>query len=115
LLERKLAWLESNGYGKGCFFAALEQEYDDRPGVIRDRLVESQKAWHDAIVKAVSLAIREHHFVATLDAEQLAFELEGIDAAYRHHEKLLGDRTAKERAMRAYDRLVRDFSSSSKR
>src|SRR6185369_14462482 len=27
LFEGKIAWLEGNGFGNGCFFAALEQEF----------------------------------------------------------------------------------------
>jgi len=110
LFEGKLAWLENNGSGLGCIFAALEQEYDDRPGPVRDRLVQSQLDWHGAIVKAASLAVRERHFVEGTDPEQVAFELEGIDAAFRHRHKLIGDASARDRATRAYDRLIADFS-----
>lgn len=115
LFEGKLAWFENNGFGEGCFFAALEQEFDDRPGPVRDRLVQSQRDWHAAIVKAAALAVREHHFAEGTDPEQVAFELEGIDAAFRHRHKLLGDPSARERATRAYERLVADCSPGRRR
>lgn len=115
LFEGKLAWLEGNGFGNGCFFAALEQEFDDRPGPIRDRVIQSQRDWHAVIVKAVALAIREHHFAADADPEQIAFELEGMDAAFRQRQKLLGDPSARERAMRAYERLIQDVKSDRRR
>ena len=102
----KLAWFDSNGFGKGCIFSALQEEFDDRPGPILDRLVQAELSWRGALVKAVELAVRERHLPAGADPEQLAFELEGIDASYRHHRKFLADASAKERAVRAYERLI---------
>src|SRR5688500_4123721 len=67
LFMNKLAWIETNGAGDGCFFTALAQEYDDRPGAVRDRLVQSQLDWRATIRRAVQLAIRERHFDAELD------------------------------------------------
>lgn len=115
LFEGKLSWIDTNGFGTGCFFAALEQEYDDRPGPIRDRLVQSQRDWHGTIVKAVALAVRERHFAADLDPEQFAFELEGLDAAFRQRHKFLGDSSARQRAMRGYERLVEDAKPKKRR
>jgi AcrR family transcriptional regulator len=115
LFEGKLRWIDSNGFGTGCFFTALSQEFDDRPGPIRDRLVKSQTDWRDTLVKAVTLAVREHHFDASVDPEQFAFELTGIDAAFQQSHKLFGDASAKERAMRAYERLVEDAQRKRRR
>jgi AcrR family transcriptional regulator len=106
LFEGKLAWIESNGAGNGCFFSALEKEYDDRPGPIRDRLVRMQMDWRGVIIKAVALAIHEHHFDAQVDSEQFAFDVHGIDLSVQHSLKLLGDKKAKERARQAFERLV---------
>jgi AcrR family transcriptional regulator len=106
LFENKLAWIENNGSGEGCIFASLIQEYDDRPGPVRDRLVQSQLDWRATIDKAVRLAIRERHFDAEQDAEQLTFELIGIDASFHESTKLLGDPNARKMAMRAYQRVV---------
>ena len=115
LFEHKLAWIDTNGFGIGCIFTALEQEYDDRPGPIRERLVESRREWHAALVKAVQLAVRETHFAADVDPEQLAFELEGFDAAFHEHHKFFGDPSARQRAMRAYERLVEDAKPARRR
>jgi AcrR family transcriptional regulator len=104
----KLAWFESNGYGRGCIFAALQEEFDDRPGPVRDRLLQAERDWRGALVKAAALAVREGHFAPGADPEQLAFEVEGIDASYRHHRKFLADASAHKRAVRAYERLVDD-------
>ncbi len=114
LFQGKLAWIEENGFGRGCFFAALEQEYDDRPGPIRDRVVQSQRDWYETLVRAAALAVREGDLAKDVDPEQVAFELEGIDASYRHLHKLLDDRSAKKRAGAAYDRLIASFGKTRK-
>jgi AcrR family transcriptional regulator len=108
LFEHKLEWITNNGAGSGCIFRALSQEYDDRPGPIRDRLVESQREWRSVLARAVSVAIRAGDFRADVDPQQLAFELVGIDAVFHESHKLLGDGSARRRAMRAYQRLVDD-------
>ena len=111
----KLAWFDSNGVGKGCIFSALQEEFDDRPGPLLDRLVEAELAWRGTLVKAAALAIREHHLAPDTDVEQLAFELEGIDASYRHHRKFLGDASASKRALRAYQRLIGEDARAPRR
>lgn len=115
LFEGKLQWIDSNGFGTGCFFAALSQEFDDRPGLIRDRLIQSQNDWRNTLVKAVSLAVREHHFDQGLDPEQFVFELMGIDAAFQQSHKLFGDASARDRAGRAYERLAEDAQRKHRR
>ncbi len=105
LLENQVEWVLANG---GCFFMAMVQEYDDRPGPIRERLVQSQRDWREVIARAVSLAMRERHFAGTVDPEQFAFELVGIGTSFQQAHKLLNDPSAKARALRAIDRLIED-------
>lgn len=115
LFDNKMAWMESNGGGVGCFFQALAQEYDDRPGPIRDRLAQSERDWRDVIAKAVTLAIHERHFHADVDPQQFAFEQIGIDSAYQQARKLLDDDGAKLRAERAFERLLADAHNKKRR
>jgi AcrR family transcriptional regulator len=114
LFERHLDWVVDNGFGSGCLFMALTQEYDDRPGAIRERLIQSQREWREVIAKAVSLAIRERHFAASVDPAQFAFEAVGIATAFQQAHKLFGDPGARERARRAFGRLVEDSRSKKK-
>jgi len=106
LFCNKLAWMEHTGFGAGCFFLSLEQEYDDRPGPIRDRLIQSQRDWSEVVTRAAALAVRERHFHASVDPEQFAFETVGIWRAFQQAHKLLGDPKAKARAERAFERLI---------
>lgn len=115
LFVDKLDWIETNGAGEGCFFTALTQEYDDRPGPVRDRLVQSQLDWRRTLTRAIELAIRERHFDADVDAEQITFELVGIDVAFHQAHKLLGDAKARTRALTAYERLVESIKNRKRR
>ena len=108
LFERYLDWVTDNGAGSGCFFMALSEEYDDRPGRIRDLLIQSQNDWRDTLIRAANLAIRERHFSQNLDPEQFAFEALGIGTAFKQAFKLLRDQHARERAAKAFERLLAD-------
>jgi len=106
LFENKLRWLWTDDSSPGCFFLALSQEYDDRPGPIRDAVVKSLRDWRAVQARAVALAVKERHFRDDLDPEQFVFELTGIDAAFVQGRALLEDGQAAVRARRAFERLV---------
>ena len=101
LFERYLEWDK-----RGCPFMAMSFEYDDRPGPIRDRIVEAQNDWLAAVARAASVAIDERHFRADLDSEQFAYEFIGIGMSFHHHVRLLGDPRAREKARQAFDALL---------
>lgn len=89
-----------------CIFMALSQEYDDRPGEIRDAIVSSQHDWRAVIAHSARLAVDEGHFRADLDVEQFAFELVGIAMAFQQTANLLADERAESRARAAFDALL---------
>ena len=111
LFERWMAWMEDDrdagngGNGARCIFMALSQEYDDRPGDVRDAVVNSQRDWRGAIARAAQISIDEGHFRRDADVDQVAFEFVGIGMTYQQTRKLLGDPDARRRAMLALDAL----------
>lgn len=90
----------------GCIFMALSQEYDDRPGKVRDAVVQSQREWRSFVSGAARLGVEEGHFRADLDIEQVAFEFVGIGMTCQQTNKLLGDPNAGQRARTAFRSLV---------
>jgi AcrR family transcriptional regulator len=92
--------------GNRCIFMALSEEYDDRPGEIRDALVRAQRAWRATIERSARIAIDEGHFRADLDAAQFAFEFMGVAMSFKHARKLLDDEGAESRARAAFDALL---------
>lgn len=125
LFERFVAWIRTGGAatvdiadgevaaaiepaprGTGCIFMALSQEYDDRPGTIRDALVRSQRDWRETIARVVRGAVDEGHFRADLDAEQFAFEFVGIAMTFQQSQQLLADERAGARVRAAFESLL---------
>jgi AcrR family transcriptional regulator len=106
LFDTYLGWIYGHARRGSCFFMALTHEYDDRPGPIRDRLVQSQRDWYDAVARAARTAVEEGHFRADLDVDQFAYELVGIGMVYQQSAKLLDNPRAEERARHAFEGLL---------
>jgi AcrR family transcriptional regulator len=105
LFEQWMDWPKSSGLA-GCMFVALATELDDRPGPVRERLVQSQKDWLDVIANCVRTAVVEGDFQKDVDPEQFAHELYGIMLANHHAVRLLRDRRGVERTRRGFERLL---------
>ncbi|HUQ76123.1 MAG TPA: TetR/AcrR family transcriptional regulator [Burkholderiales bacterium] len=106
LFERWLDWTIASGLPGGCIMISAANEYDDRPGPIRDAVIANQHRGNAITQKAVRLAIEEGHLRAQTDPEQIGFEMLGIMLATHNHRRLLGDKDARKRALRAFEELI---------
>ena len=106
LFENWLAWPKKSGLPGGCFFVAVATELDDQPGPVRDRLVQLQRDWLDAIAQAVRIAMSEGHFRKEVDPDQFAYETYGIMLVNHHFTRLLRDPKAENRARKAFEGLL---------
>jgi AcrR family transcriptional regulator len=106
LFDRYLDWISGPARQGSCFFMALTQEYDDRPGPVRDLLVQSQRDWRLTLARAARIAAEEGHFRADLDADQFAFEVVGICMVYQQTFKLLAEARAEVLARTAWSALL---------
>ena len=106
LFEAFLRWPELVPQPGGCIFVTAAVEFDDRPGVIRDRLRALKREWDGFVAGAARKAVETGHFRRDLDPEQFAFELDGIRFAWHHASRLLRDSKADERAHRAFEALL---------
>jgi AcrR family transcriptional regulator len=106
LFDYYLSWVHGNGRSGSCFFMALTHEYDDRPGPVRDLLVQSQRDWYDTIARAARTAVEEGHFRADLDLEQFAYDFVGIGMVFQQVAKLLENPRAEMRARSAFAALL---------
>ena len=106
VFERYLTWIAGPDGGGGCLFITMAQEYDDRPGALRDRLVASQMEWGGYLRGLVREGIGAGRFRADLDEEQAVFELMGAALSFQHASRLLGDAHARTRALAAFDRIL---------
>jgi hypothetical protein len=107
LFERWLAWEQSPSLPGGCPFMAASFELDDRPGPVRDFVVQRLRDWMDTLAGAARIAVQEGHFRADLDCEQFAHDCQGISLAFAHTSRLMRDPRAGERATTAFEALLR--------
>jgi AcrR family transcriptional regulator len=107
LFERWLAWEQSPSLPGGCPFMAASFELDDRPGPVRDFVVQNLRDWIDTLAGAARIAVHEGHFRADLDCEQFAHDCQGIGLAFVHASRLMRDPKAHARAASAFEALLR--------
>ncbi|MCB9640400.1 MAG: TetR/AcrR family transcriptional regulator [Myxococcales bacterium] len=105
LFERWLQW-EDDEFSGGCLFITAATEFDDRPGPVRDRLVDHLRDVLDAIARAADICKKEGHFRSDLDTEQFRYDFWGVLLSYQHFRRLLQHPQARDYAHRAFERLV---------
>jgi len=110
LFERWLDWAARTGLSHGCPMQAAAVEFDDKPGPVRDAVVEHFGRLERELGRAVELAIDEGHFRSDLDVGQFVFEMTGIVFAHYHRARLLDGKKAEARARAAFDHLVASAS-----
>lgn len=90
----------------GCIYISGATEFDDRPGPVRDALVESVSIWQAAVLRAVVQAQTEGHLDAKADARQIAFEVHGLILALHYEARFLRVPGSIERSERGFDNLL---------
>ncbi len=90
----------------GCIYISGAVEFDDRPGPVRDALVQMVQAWQAALDRAIRLAIDEGHLRHDADAQQMLFELHGMILSLHHDARFMRVPGALGRARTAFARLI---------
>jgi AcrR family transcriptional regulator len=90
----------------GCIYISGAVEFDDRPGPVRDALVEMVCAWHQALGRAIELAVEEGHLPADADPQQMLFEIHGLILALHHDARFLRTPGAPDRARAGFERIL---------
>ncbi|NML18881.1 TetR/AcrR family transcriptional regulator [Azohydromonas caseinilytica] len=108
-------WLErvTAELAAGCIYISGAVEFDDRPGAVRDALVDMVDSWHAALERAITLAVSEGHLRADTDPAQLRFEIHGLILAVHHDARLLRRDDAPQRARAGFNRIVERWAAPS--
>ena len=109
IIEAWFDWVRHTHEG-GCLYLAAVSEYDDRPGALRDRLVEYEVRWRNELARAIQYAIDAGELQADTDPQQLAFEVYSLALIVHHDAGLFGYEAAQSRGQRAYQRLIQSYS-----
>ena len=93
----------------GCIYISGAVEFDDRPGPVRDALVSMVRAWHDAMERAIRIAIEDGQLKDGTDPQQMLFEMHGLILALHHDARLMRTPGAPQRARVAFERVVNHY------
>ncbi len=91
---------------QGCLMIAGACEYDDRPGPLRDALVDIVNGWRTELLQAIDGAVAEGHLPAHTDARQLVFEIYGVMLALHQDARLLRSSDSVKRARAGLARIL---------
>ena len=95
----------------GCIYISGAVEFDDRPGPVRDALVDMVNTWQRALERSIAVAVAEGHLRADTDARQLLFEIHGLILALHHDARFLRHAGATERARAGFERVLAHWSA----
>jgi AcrR family transcriptional regulator len=104
LLDAHLAYMRRDVFSGGCFFGAARMEFDSRPpGPVREAITQQTDDWLALLAARVHAAQEAGHLDPTIEPEQLAFELDALQAAANVSYQLRGDEAVFDRAQRAVE------------
>ena len=101
LCENWLDYAEKKVFPGGCFFAAASLEFDDRPGKVRDLIVESLKRWLGTLEQAVRDAQNAGEIRKDAVPRNLIFEIQSLAMGANWASRLFHDDGAFRRIRRA--------------
>jgi len=94
LCENWLSYGKARVFPGGCFFSAASLEFDDRPGRVRDRIVELMKKWLGNLEQAARDAQSAGEIRKEVDVRQLAFEIQALAMGANWSSRLFRDQQA---------------------
>jgi len=95
----------------GCIYISGAVEFDDRPGPVRDALVAMVVTWHEALERAIAIAVEEGHLQSDTDPQQMLFEIHGLILALHHDARFLRIPGVLDRVRAAFERTVDHFAT----
>lgn len=101
-------WMKraSQELDSGCLYISGAVEFDDRPGPVRDALVQSVELWHAALHRTIAQARQQGHLQAEMAEDQILFEIHGLILALHYEARLLRSPGAIARAEAAFERIL---------
>jgi AcrR family transcriptional regulator len=103
-------WIRFSGaLSGGCIFVTASSDFKDRPGKVRDFLLEQQEGWIDSLRRIAQSAIKEGDFRADTDCDQFAFEFYSLLLGFHLYATLLDNADLQKRQQAAFDTLVNTY------
>ena len=115
LCEHWFRYAETRVFPGGCFFAAASLEFDDRPGRVRDRIVELMKQWLLLLEQTVREAQTAGAVKRDVDPRQMAFEIHALAMGANWRSRLFKDPAAFSTARRAVLERIEQIAKTERR
>lgn len=93
----------------GCVFVQAGNDFNDRPGRVRDFLLRQQIAWIDCLRRIAGAAVTVGHFRSDIDCDQFAFEFYSLLLGFHLYYTLLKNEDIELRQQTALDNLIKRF------
>ncbi|WP_066943732.1 TetR/AcrR family transcriptional regulator [Microtetraspora fusca] len=88
LHEARLRFYDEGVLPGGCFFFTVQAEFDDRPGLVRDRVARAMREWQEFIRRHVAQAVAQGELAESVDPAQLAYEIDALGEMVVVHSRL---------------------------
>jgi AcrR family transcriptional regulator len=101
LCDHMVDYAERQVFPGGCFFACTSAEFNNRPGPVRDRIVEMVGTWLSYLEHAVEQAQQAGELDQSLSAREIAFQLDSFAQAANAQYQMFRDEQVFDEARRA--------------
>jgi AcrR family transcriptional regulator len=101
LCDHMVDYSERQVFPGGCFFACTSAEFNNRPGPVRDRIVEMVGTWLSYLEHAVEQAQQAGELDQSLSAREIAFQLDSFAQAANAQYQMFRDQQVFSEARRA--------------
>jgi len=101
LCDHMVDYSERQVFPGGCFFACTSAEFNNRPGPVRDRIVEMVGTWLSYLEHAVEQAQQAGELDQSLTAREIAFQLDSFAQAANAQYQMFRDEQVFAEARRA--------------
>jgi AcrR family transcriptional regulator len=95
----------------GCIYISGAVEFSARAGAVRQALMHSFGAWHDALRRAIEQAQAEGHLSAHADSHQVLFEIHGLILALHYDVRFLQRPESVPRAWTGFENILRRYGA----
>ena len=107
LFQNWLHWAASKDSDrKGCPYMAAAMEFDDKPGAVRDTLVQAQAQLIQILQRTIQLGQEAGAFDPHYDPAAGAQEMYGFILSFHFYKRLMRDPAAEGRAQQNFERFL---------
>jgi hypothetical protein len=101
LCSGMIDYSERQVFPGGCFFACTSQEFNNKPGAVRDKIAWNLSSWLSYLEHAIEQAQENGELDPSLGAREIAFELDAFAQSSNAHFQLFRDPKVFDEARRA--------------